>query len=171
MKTQLLALYMSPFFPVLFALVVWPALTGALSLFHGKIEPKYPRFVAFLRASGLSLPGVWSVLRSFFPKVPGLPAGLSVLSALFAALVLFGCGGCGASGISPQTGIVIGEDLGQVTCNILEGIPQTDTTLTQLVCSQLPKPGVKGTLKTFRLTVDKATAAMLTAPPAGKVSP
>jgi hypothetical protein len=96
-------------------------------------------------------------------------AGVFLL--FFLPVVVIACNGCGATGISPQTGIAIGEDLGQVTCTILEGIPQTDVTAVQLICSQLPKHGTKGTVKTFRMTVTKAQADALTAPAPGKVSP
>lgn len=59
-------------------LVVWPALTAAVSFFHAKIEPAFPKLTAFLKATGVDLPKLWSLFQKAAPpgQIPPLPPSL-----------------------------------------------------------------------------------------------
>ena len=70
--------------PELWPVVAWPVLTALVSFWHSKIEPRFPRLAAFLRAAGVDLPRAWGALRAIAPKVPPLP---------ILALLLCGCTG------------------------------------------------------------------------------
>lgn len=67
--------------PALYTIVVWPLLTGCVSFFHRSIEPRFPRLVGWLRATGLDLPKAWAALRSSRPAVPELPPSLATATS------------------------------------------------------------------------------------------
>lgn len=70
--------------------VVWPTITGLLSLAYSRLEARYPVLVATLRASGLDLPRTLEAIRAAWPKRLPKPPGPGMLLAL--TLVLCGCG-------------------------------------------------------------------------------
>jgi hypothetical protein len=94
------------------------------------------------------------------PKPPTFPTALGVLLVGIAFLVLgIATAGCSATPQQIATGVTAIEDVGDATCAILEGIPQTDTTETQFICSAIPKPGASGPPKTMLVHVKNADAA------------
>lgn len=54
--------------------VIWPVLTGLLSLVYRALSTRYPVVVEVLRASGLDLPGVLRALRAAASRPPAPPA-------------------------------------------------------------------------------------------------
>ncbi len=69
-------------------LIVWPTITGLMSLGYARLEARFPALVELLRASGLDLPRATKALRAVWPKrLPPPPPSMLIL-----VLVLFGCG-------------------------------------------------------------------------------
>ena len=76
--------------------VVWPLLTGLLSLGYHALEERYPVAVAYLRAAGLDLPRTLAAIRAAWPKrlPPPPPALILLLVTLGGGVMgLSGCGG------------------------------------------------------------------------------
>ena len=69
---------------VLVTSVVWPAITGLLSLGYHRLEVRYPTAVAYLRAAGLDLPRTLSAIRAAWPKRLPPPPPASVLLLVLA---------------------------------------------------------------------------------------
>jgi hypothetical protein len=111
--------------PELLPLVVYPLLTALVSFFHTTIEPKYPRLVAFLRATGLDLPKLWAIIRGIEPKLPPLPPGLSVL-----ALALCGCSAAQVGG-----DINAGIDLTHAICTAVTANDPSVPGWVQFLCT------------------------------------
>jgi hypothetical protein len=72
-------------------LIVWPTITGLMSLGYARLEARFPALVELLRASGLDLPRATQALRAAWPKrlPPPPPGPLLLLCIVF----LVGCAG------------------------------------------------------------------------------
>jgi hypothetical protein len=81
---------------VLVTSVVWPLLTGLLSLGYHALEDRYPVAVAYLRAAGLDLPRTLAAIRAAWPKrLPPPPPALILLLVTLGGGVM-GLSGCGS---------------------------------------------------------------------------
>lgn len=70
--------------------IVWPALTGLASLGYHKLEERFPRLIAFLRASGLDIPtmakaALQKAWPARLPKPPGMMCLCLALAVFFIA--------------------------------------------------------------------------------------
>lgn len=84
--------------PELFPFLAWPIFTALASFWHTDVEPRYPRFVAFVRATGIDVPRAWAAIRVLAPKVPPLPPAFGVVVLLVGSVVVGAClGGCASS--------------------------------------------------------------------------
>ena len=81
---------------VLITSVIWPLLTGMLSLGYHKLEDSYPTAIAYLRAAGFDLPRTLAAIRAAWPPrlPPPPPAMILLLVTLGGGVMgLSGCGG------------------------------------------------------------------------------
>lgn len=77
--------------------IVWPIITGLLSLGYARMEQRFPVAVAYLRAAGLDLPRTLDAIRAAWPKRLPPPPPKSVILLLLTigggVLGLTHCGG------------------------------------------------------------------------------
>lgn len=81
---------------VLVTSVVWPMITGLLSLGYHKAEDRFPVAIAYLRAAGLDLPRALVAIRAAWPKrlPPPPPTVVLLLVTLGGGVLgLYGCSG------------------------------------------------------------------------------